>query len=124
MRKAMLIVTIAILIIGIIHVLSTAMFHGAGLTVTSLWFASFGLALMFLAFLNYTLMKSEQKSTRLFVLGHVANLLLTLLVAVLLTQALYPHIILLLVLLVAETALLLHAHLTATPSAARANQRG
>lgn len=124
MRKAMSIVTTALLIIGIIHVLLTPMFHGAGLTVASLWFASFGLALMFLAFLNYTIMKSELKSTRLFVLGYVANLLTALLVAVLLTCALYPHIILLFVLLVVETVLLLRAHLAATPSAARANQRG
>lgn len=116
MRKATYTVMIAILIIGIIHILITPMFYGTGVTVTDLWFASFGLMLMFLVFLNHTILKNKQESTSLFMPGHIANILTTLLVAVLLTQALFPHIILLLVLLIAETALLLYAHSTARPS--------
>ncbi|GCE03408.1 hypothetical protein [Dictyobacter aurantiacus] len=124
MRKTKFIITIVISLIGMLHVALTPMLHGATPTVADIWFASFGLMLMFLAFLNYTLMNVAQNPTKLFVLGHIANVLTALMVAVLLTLALYPHIILILVLLVVETVLLLHTHLTATPSVARAAQRG
>lgn len=120
MRKAIFIVisiaALALLIIGTLHVLVTLTSQGIALTVDAVWFASFGLMLMFVAFLNYILMASTLKSTILFVPGHVANLLTTLLVTALMIRAFYPHIILIFVLLVVETILLLYTHLTARQS--------
>lgn len=106
MRKAILTFNIAIFIIGIIHIAVTPINYKS-YTIEALWFASAGYTLIFLAFLNYILISIKQKQTRFFVICHAANILCTILVALILTFAFAPHIILLFVLLVSETLLVI-----------------
>lgn len=111
MRKLILTIATLIFIIGVLHIVVTPITY-QGYTIDDLWFASAGLALIFLAFLNYILMNIKQKQTKIFVVCHVANMLLTILVSLLLTFAFAPHIILLFVLLVLETLLVIRFQLS------------
>ncbi|MGG0239241.1 hypothetical protein [Bacillus rhizoplanae] len=106
MRKAILTVTIAIFIIGIIHIAVTPIIYKSYI-LDALWFTSAGLTLIFLSFLNYVLINIRQRPTKVFVVCHIANILCTILVALILTIALAPHIIFLFVLLVSETLLIM-----------------
>ncbi|MDZ5605695.1 hypothetical protein U2I54_00830 [Bacillus pseudomycoides] len=106
MRKAILTVTIAIMIIGMIHIVVTPITYQS-YTIDALWFASAGFTLIFLAFLNYVLISIREKQREIFVVCHIANILCTIFVALLLTVAFAPHIIFLFVLLVAETLLII-----------------
>ncbi|WJH34469.1 hypothetical protein N6H14_32445 [Paenibacillus sp. CC-CFT747] len=106
MRKSIVTIAIVIFIIGVLHIVVTPIAY-QGYTIDDLWFASAGLALIFVAFLNYILMNIKQRQTKIFVVCHVANTLLTILVSLLLTFAFAPHIIILFVLLVLETLLVI-----------------
>jgi hypothetical protein len=106
MGKSILTVTTAIFIIGIIHLAVTPITFKS-YTIDALWFASAGFTLIFLAFLNYVLINIRQRQTKVFVVCHIANILCTIFVALLLTVAFEPHIIFLFVLLVSETLLVM-----------------
>jgi len=106
MRKAILMITIAIFIIGISHIAVTPMSFKS-YSIDTLWFASFGLTLIFLAFLNYVLINIKERQPKIFVVCHIANILCTIFVALILTIALYPHIIFLFLLLISETFLVM-----------------
>ncbi|MDF2650879.1 MAG: hypothetical protein K0Q73_6684 [Paenibacillus sp.] len=106
MRKLILTIATVIFIIGVLHIVVTPITY-QGYTIDDLWFASAGSALIFLAFLNYILMNIKQRQTKIFVVCHVANIMFTILVSLLLTFAFAPHIILLFVLLVLETLLVI-----------------
>ncbi|MGG3575235.1 hypothetical protein ABES25_23875 [Bacillus gobiensis] len=106
MRKAILIVTITIFLIGVIHIAVTPMTYNS-YTIDALWFASAGFTLIFLAFLNYIVINIRQRQARVFVVCHIANILSAILVALILTIAIAPHIIFLFVLLVSETLLVM-----------------
>jgi hypothetical protein len=106
MRKLILTIAAFIFIIGVLHIVVTPITY-QGYTIDDLWFASGGLALIFIAFLNYILMNIKQRETKVFIVCHVANMLVTILVSLLLTFVLAPHIIFLFVLLVLETLLVI-----------------
>ncbi|MCQ6564026.1 hypothetical protein [Paenibacillus mendelii] len=106
MRKLILTIATVIFMFGVLHIVVTPITY-QGYTIDDLWFASFGLALIFLAFINYVLMSIKQRQTKVFVVCHAANMLCTILVSLLLTFALAPHIIILFVLLVLETLLVI-----------------
>ncbi|PEL82772.1 hypothetical protein CN609_09055 [Bacillus wiedmannii] len=114
MKKAILTCTIAILIIGIIHVAVTPMNYKL-YTIETLWFASAGYTLVFLSFLNYILISIKQKQTIFFIICHTANISCTILVALILTFAFAPHIILLFTLLVSETLLIIRFQFSSKP---------
>src|SRR5712691_13197586 len=60
-----------------------------------------------LAFLHYMLISSEQKRTLLFVLYHLANILVVTFLTLLLTVIPAPHVLFFFALVVAETLLLI-----------------
>ncbi|WP_066393069.1 hypothetical protein [Neobacillus mesonae] len=106
MRKIILSITMVICMFGIVHIAVTPIGYN-GYTINDLWFASFGCSLIFLALLNYVVMNIKQRQTNIFIVCYVANILCAILVSLILTRALFPHIILLFVLLVLETILII-----------------
>lgn len=104
MKKVILTVTIAIFIIGICHIAITPV---KSYSIDSLWFASAGLTLIFLALINYVLINIKERQSKIFVVCHIANILCTIFVALILMVALYPHIIFLFLLLISETFLVI-----------------
>ncbi|QED47917.1 hypothetical protein [Cytobacillus dafuensis] len=104
MKKAILTVIITIFIIGVIHISITPMTYKS-YTLDAFWFLSAGFTLIFLTFLNYILINISQRQLRIFVVCHIANILCTIFIGLILTIAFYPHIIFLFLLLVTLTLL-------------------
>jgi hypothetical protein len=115
MKKAILIIAAILLLGGVIHIGLTPLLYG-GLTLNALWFSSAGLALIFAAFINYLVITAKPWQVRFFAVGHMSNILGSVLMGLILIFLPAPHVALLLILLVAETVLVIWSHVAAARS--------
>ena len=83
--------------VGVVHTILTPAFTFESV-VGALWFAGAGLALIFVGFLNVSLMGNRDRNRATKALCHVANLMLTLYLIVLATVLAEPQAILALIL--------------------------
>ncbi len=105
MKKAILIIAAIIFLGGVIHIGLTPLRYG-GLTLNALWYSSAGLALIFAACINYLVSTAKPWQARFFAVGHMSNMLGSVLLG----------LILLLLLLVAETVLVIWSQVAAARS--------
>lgn len=115
MKKAILIIAAIVLLGGIVHIgLGVAhMLLVGGLVLDVLWFTSAGFALGYIACINYLVITAVPTQTRFFVLGHITNILSSILLGLILIKLPAPHVALLFLLLVAETVLVIWSHIQA-----------
>lgn len=113
MKKALLSIAALILLGGIVHIgLGVAhMILVSGLVLDVLWFTSAGFALVYNAFINYLVSTAVPTQTRFFVLGHITNMLSSIMLGLILVKFPAPHVALLFLLLVAETVLVIWTHM-------------
>lgn len=113
MKKALLSIAALILLGGIVHIgLGVAhMILVNGLVLDVLWFTSAGFALVYNAFINYLVSTAVPTQTRFFVLGHITNMLSSIMLGLILVKFPAPHVALLFLLLVAETVLVIWTHM-------------
>jgi hypothetical protein len=113
MKKIILVIAAIIFLAGIIHI-SLAFPFDRALTLNALWFASAGLALILIACINYMVVNTEAHAATFFVFGHSANILTTILMGFILAFLPAPHVIVLFVLLILETALVIWLQISRT----------
>lgn len=115
MKKAILIVAAILVLGGVIHIGLTPLLYG-GLTLNALWFSSAGLALILMACINYLVITVKPWQARFFAVGHLSNILGSVLLGLLLIFLPAPHVALLFLLLVAETVLVIWSHVASARS--------
>jgi hypothetical protein len=115
MKKAILIIATIIFLGGVIHIGLTPLLYGR-LTLNALWFSSAGLALIYAACINYLVITAKPWQARFFAVGHMSNLLGSVLLGLILLFLPLPHVALLLLLLMAETVLVIWSQVAAARS--------
>jgi hypothetical protein len=115
MKKAILIIAAVLFLGGVIHIGLTPLLYG-GLTLNALWYSSAGLALMFAAGINYLVITATPWQARFFAVGHLSNILGSVLLGLILLVLPAPHVALLLLLVVAETVLVIWSQVAAARS--------
>jgi hypothetical protein len=106
METGVLIVAIAIMALGTLHIIVTPRFY-KGLTIDTLWFISGGLTLIFLAFLNIILVTNQGKDSNIFVFCQVANCLTAIFLGFLLKIIFAPQVLVGFLLVLTEVILVL-----------------
>jgi hypothetical protein len=115
MKKAILIIAAVLFLGGVIHIGLTPLLYG-GLTLNALWYSSAGLALMFAACINYLVITATPWQARFFAVGHLSNILGSVLLGLILLFLPAPHVALLFLLVVAETVLVIWSQVAAARS--------
>jgi len=118
MKRTILIIAGVVLLGGIIHcgIGLSPLFFGR-LTLNHLWFTAAGMSLILIAFINYLVVNIKSWQISFFVVGHITNILGSILLGAILCFLPAPHIALLFLLLVAETVLVVLLHSRAVRTA-------
>lgn len=107
MKKTLQVIMALILLAAVVHIaLGVWSLFSGNLALNTLWFISGGLALVFIVFINYLIINMKPHKARFYAIGHITNILGSILMAAILCFLTAPHVALLLLLLLAETMLL------------------